>query len=89
MGTLMGTAVGLELGPIVMLGTSVEAKNKQTKKQRRRAANNWFINFKYCFAKQIDSNFCSNIDQKMLNKNKEKDKTEMCVLNLFNFFDLY
>lgn len=40
MGTLMGTAVGLELGPIVMLGTSVEAKNKQTKKQRRRTENN-------------------------------------------------
>lgn len=40
MGTLMGTAVGLELGLIVMLGTSVEAKNKQTKKQRRRAENN-------------------------------------------------
>lgn len=41
MGTLMGTAVGLELGPIVMLGTSVEAKNKQTKKKkRRRTVNN-------------------------------------------------
>lgn len=33
MGTLMGTAVGLELGLIVMLGTSVEAKNKQTEKK--------------------------------------------------------
>lgn len=89
MGTLMGTAVGLELGPIVMLGTSVEAKNKQTKKQRRRTANNWFIYFKYCFAKKKPLKFLFNYWQKMLNKNKEKDKTEMCVLNLFNFFDLY
>lgn len=36
MGTLMGTAVGLELGPIVMLGTSVEAKNKQTEKTKKK-----------------------------------------------------
>lgn len=36
MDTLMGTAVGLELGPIVMLGTSVEAKNKQTEKTKKK-----------------------------------------------------
>lgn len=88
MGTLMGTAVGLELGPIVMLGTSVEAKNKQTKKQRRRTENNWFIYFKYCFAKTTLT-FLFNDWQKMLKENKEKDKTEICVLNVFNFFDLY